>query len=174
MSQPTDQRLQDTINDYWTDRAPSYDAYQQRPERRDLDREAWGRVWASALPAAPAEVLDVGTGSGHVACLLAGLGHRVTGIDLAGGMLDLARTHAAGLDNPPRIYTDIAIEQLEGNRAFFEQDVPAAFTDVKDPALLADLKAASDAVIAALTDYGNWLRSDLLARSKGSLVIPLL
>ncbi|WP_139983789.1 class I SAM-dependent methyltransferase [Nocardioides litoris] len=93
--------LQDAINDYWTDRAPSYDAYQQRPERRDLDVDVWGRVWSSALPAAPADVLDVGTGRGHVACLLAGLGHRVTGIDLADGMLEIAREHAARLPDPP-------------------------------------------------------------------------
>ena len=86
----TDQQLQGSINDYWTERAPSYDAYQQRPERRDLDVEAWGRVWTAALPPAPADVLDVGTGSGHVARLLAGLGHRVTGIDLSPGMLEIA------------------------------------------------------------------------------------
>ena len=55
----SDQQLQDSINDYWTERAPSYDAYQQRPERRDLDVEAWGRVWSAALPPAPADVLDV-------------------------------------------------------------------------------------------------------------------
>jgi uncharacterized protein (DUF885 family) len=72
------------------------------------------------------------------------------------------------LDNPPRIYTEIAIEQIDGNRAFFAKDVPAAFTDVKDPALLAEFRSANDAVIAALTDYGNWLRSDLLNRSNGS------
>ncbi|MDF1601985.1 class I SAM-dependent methyltransferase [Nocardioides sp. YIM 152315] len=101
--------LQDTINDYWTDRAPSYDAYQQRPERRDLDVEAWGRVWSGALPAAPADVLDVGTGSGHVACLLAALGHRVTGIDLADGMLEIARAHAATMTGPPRILAGDAV-----------------------------------------------------------------
>jgi len=90
----TDQHLQDSINDYWTQRAPDYDAYQQRPERRELDLEVWGRAWSAALPPAPADVLDVGTGSGHVARLLAGLGHRVTGIDLSEGMLEIARRHA--------------------------------------------------------------------------------
>ncbi|MDN4161451.1 class I SAM-dependent methyltransferase [Nocardioides abyssi] len=108
MSQHPDP-LQARIDDYWTGRAPSYDAYQQRPERRDLDRQAWGRVWSGVLPSAPVEVLDVGTGSGHVACLLAELGHRVTGIDLAGGMLDLAREHAAELADPPRILVGDAV-----------------------------------------------------------------
>ena len=75
------------------------------------------------------------------------------------------------LDNPPRIYTEIAIEQIDGNRAFFEQDVPAAFTNVKDPALLAEFRSAGDAVVAALTDYGNWLKSDLRNRSNGSFAL---
>jgi SAM-dependent methyltransferase len=103
------EHLQDRINDYWTDRAPAYDAYQQRPERRDLDVDVWGRVWSSVLPAAPADVLDVGTGSGHVAHLLADLGHRVTGIDLSEGMLELARSHGAGRANPPLILTGDAV-----------------------------------------------------------------
>jgi uncharacterized protein (DUF885 family) len=72
------------------------------------------------------------------------------------------------LDNPPRVYTEIAIEQLDGNRDFFTEDVPAAFADVKDPALLAEFKTANDAVIAALNDYKVWLEGDLLPRSKGS------
>ena len=38
------------------------------------------------------------------------------------------------LKNPPRIYTEIAIEQLPGIIHFFENDVPAAFADAKDPA----------------------------------------
>ena len=72
------------------------------------------------------------------------------------------------LDNPPRVYTEIAIEQLDGNRDFFAKDVPAAFTDVKDAALLAEFKTANDAVIAALDDYKTWLENDLLPRSNGS------
>jgi hypothetical protein len=71
------------------------------------------------------------------------------------------------LDNPPRIYTEIAIEQLDGNRDFFANDVPAAFAEVKDAALLAEFKTANDAVIAGLGDYKAWLENDLLKRSKG-------
>ena len=73
--------------------------------------------------------------------------------------------------NPPRNAAEIAIEQLDGNRAFFEGDVPAAFAEVKDPALLAEFTTASDAVIAALNEYGRWLQSDLLNRSNGSFAL---
>jgi ubiquinone/menaquinone biosynthesis C-methylase UbiE len=92
---------QDRINAYWTGRAPSYDEYQQRPDRRDADDQAWAEIWAAALPPAPLDVLDVGTGSGQVAMVLAGLGHRVTGIDLSAGMLERARRHAATVPNGP-------------------------------------------------------------------------
>lgn len=106
----TDPHLQDSINDYWTHRAPAYDAYQQRSERRDLDVEVWGRAWSAVLPPEPADVLDVGTGSGHVARLLAGLGHRVTGMDLSDGMLRIARQHAERDPHPPRFVTGDAVD----------------------------------------------------------------
>jgi uncharacterized protein (DUF885 family) len=76
-----------------------------------------------------------------------------------------ARTN---LENPPRIYTQIAIDQLDGNRSFFQAAVPEAFKDVKDKALLAEFKTANDAVIAALADYKKWLQNDLLKRSNGN------
>ena len=42
----------------------------------------------------------------------------------------------AVLRNPPKIYTEIAIDQLPGNIDFFQTTVPDAFKDVKDAALL--------------------------------------
>jgi len=59
----------------------------------------------------------------------------------------------ANLKNPPRIYTEIAIEQMPGNISFFENDVPLAFKDVTDPKLLADFRAANSAVIASLQEF---------------------
>ncbi len=75
------------------------------------------------------------------------------------------------LDNPPRIYTEIAIEQMDGNRGFFETAVASAFPDVADKALLAEFKAANGAVIAALVAYKKWLQEDLLKRSNGDFAL---
>ncbi len=75
------------------------------------------------------------------------------------------------LNNPPRIYTEVALEQMSGIESFFEKDVPAAFKDVKDAALLADFRKANQGVIAALKSYETWMKSDLLPRSKGEFRI---
>jgi uncharacterized protein (DUF885 family) len=75
------------------------------------------------------------------------------------------------LDNPPEIFTKIAIEQIDGNQSFFKSDVPAAFPDVTDPAILADFKKANDGVIAALGDYKTFLVQDLLPKSKGTFAL---
>ncbi len=72
------------------------------------------------------------------------------------------------LATPPHIYTQIAIEQIDGNVSFFRNDVPAAFADVKDSTLLAEFKAANDSVVAALTAYKGWLQKELLPKSTGS------
>jgi uncharacterized protein (DUF885 family) len=75
------------------------------------------------------------------------------------------------IDNPPRVYTDIAIEQIDGNRGFFETAVASAFPGVTDKALVADFKAANAAVVTAFRDYKTWLREDLLKRSNGSFAL---
>jgi uncharacterized protein (DUF885 family) len=77
----------------------------------------------------------------------------------------------AVLSNPPKIYTDIAIEQLPGNVDFFQTTVPEAFKDVKDAALLGEFKRSNEAAIAALNDYLTWLKKDLLPRSQGTFAI---
>ena len=77
----------------------------------------------------------------------------------------------ANLKNPPRIYTQIALQQTAGLISFFEHDVPLAFDQVKDEKLLADFKSANAAVIAALGGYQKWLKEDLLPRSAGDFRI---
>jgi uncharacterized protein (DUF885 family) len=71
------------------------------------------------------------------------------------------------LKNPPKMYTEIALEQLPGIEDFFAHDVPLAFKDVKDSTLLNDFDVSNRAVIAALKDYEKFLKTDLLARSGG-------
>jgi uncharacterized protein (DUF885 family) len=83
-------------------------------------------------------------------------------------LLDAGR---ANLRNPPRIYTEVAIEQMGGIVDFFRNDVPAAFKSVTDAALVADFKKTNQGVIDALQKYEGWMKSDLLARSNGDFRI---
>ncbi|WP_089407465.1 DUF885 domain-containing protein [Granulicella rosea] len=71
------------------------------------------------------------------------------------------------LKNPPRISTEIALEQIDGLVSFFETDVPSAFTGADDAELRAAFAKSNAAVIQALKDYGVWLKTDLLPRSAG-------
>lgn len=75
------------------------------------------------------------------------------------------------LRNCPKIYTEIALEQLPGDIEFFRNDVPSAFSGVKDEKLLAEFKQSNGAVIHALSSYETWMKSDLLPRSNGDFRI---
>ncbi|GAA4898041.1 ubiquinone/menaquinone biosynthesis C-methylase UbiE [Stackebrandtia albiflava] len=97
------------ITAYWDKYADAYDAHQRARQREPEVLAAWTKVWSAVLPPAPATVLDVGTGSGNVALLLAGLGHRVTGLDLSEGMLEEARRKAAGAPDAPEFVVGDAV-----------------------------------------------------------------
>lgn len=71
------------------------------------------------------------------------------------------------LDDPPLVYTQIALEQLPGLVDFFQHDVPSAFADVADADLKQQFAASNGAVVKALQDYQAWLKTDLLPRSHG-------
>ena len=83
----------------------------------------------------------------------------------------LLATARVNLKNPPRIYTEIAIEQLPGIVSFFEHDVPLAFAEAKDPSLKAEFAQSNAAVISELNNYLGWLKTDLLPRSNGDFRI---
>ena len=82
----------------------------------------------------------------------------------------LAAAHE-NLQKPPRVFTEIAIEQLPDIISFFQHDVPQAFADAQDPGLKSEFATTNAAVISALNDYLAWLKSDVLARSNGDFRI---
>ena len=75
------------------------------------------------------------------------------------------------LKNPPRVFTEIALEQLPDIISFFEKDVPEAFADAKDPRLIAEFHGTNAAVISSLREYEQWVKTDLLPRSNGDFRI---
>jgi len=75
------------------------------------------------------------------------------------------------LRNPPRVYTEVALEQLPGIAGFFKNDVPAAFNSVTDRKLLDEFHASNQAVIDALGEYQKFLKTTLLPHSNGDFRI---
>ena len=105
--------IKNVVRRQWAGRAPTFDEAPNHGLHSDEQRAAWlARVrawtarsgrddWAISNRAAECgtralDALDVGCGTGFLALLLAELGHRVTGVDAADEMLELARAKAAG------------------------------------------------------------------------------
>ncbi|MFJ9950009.1 class I SAM-dependent methyltransferase [Kitasatospora sp. NPDC091207] len=103
------------VVDHWDAGASSFDDAPDHGLAAGPTRAAWARLPATWVPSAPdaaaactpasapdtapafapADVLDVGCGTGSLALLLAAAGHRVTGVDLAPGMIERAARKAA-------------------------------------------------------------------------------
>jgi ubiquinone/menaquinone biosynthesis C-methylase UbiE len=82
---------------HWQRRAAHFDADFGHSIATAAERAAWDRILDLVVGQGRAfDALDVGCGTGFLALELAARGHRVTGVDLAPGMLDLARRKAAG------------------------------------------------------------------------------
>lgn len=85
---------------YWTKRAPSYSEVNQE-ELHTTQKKVWSRALDSRIQAQFPErkredilVLDVGTGPGFFAIVLAELGYAVTAVDYTQAMLEQARRNA--------------------------------------------------------------------------------
>ena len=88
--------MSDSVQAYWDDQAAGFDAEPDHGLQRAEMREAWASLLLEYLPSAPADVIDLGCGTGTLSVLLAGAGYRVRGLDLSGAMVSAATTKAAG------------------------------------------------------------------------------
>lgn len=88
------------ITAFWDAAADSFDDEPDHGLAPPGVKTAWVARLAAWLPAAPADVVDLGCGTGSLLLVLAEQGHRVSGVDLSPRMLEHARRKfaAAGLD----------------------------------------------------------------------------
>ena len=91
--------LTGTIEQYWTRRASSY----TEVVKKNL-ADGWDSKWADELiknfpktEGRSLKVLDIGTGPGFYAIILASRGYDVTAVDLSEGMLEQAKANAGEL-----------------------------------------------------------------------------
>ena len=85
-----------TVAEFWDAAAETFDRDADHGLRDLPVREAWRARLVGWLPPAPADVLDLGCGTGSLSLLLTELGHRVFGLDLSAAMVDAARDKCAG------------------------------------------------------------------------------
>jgi ubiquinone/menaquinone biosynthesis C-methylase UbiE len=90
-----DSNVQESITTFWSIVAPFYNSDPSNvPSLESREYQAWIGAIERLLPAPPADVLDIGTGTGFVALIASHLGHRVIGLDLSTAMLGEARMQA--------------------------------------------------------------------------------
>jgi len=82
----------------WDAESVTFDDEPDHGLRDPVVREAWGARLRAWLPERPADVLDLGCGTGSLSLLASERGHHVTGIDRSPRMVDLARAKLAGRD----------------------------------------------------------------------------
>ncbi len=82
---------------------------------------------------------------------------------------ELLQAGRDNLVNPPRVFTEVAIETIEGGIQFFDTTVPELAADV--PELRSDVLSANDRARAAYKDFLEYLKRDLLPTSTGDFAI---
>lgn len=85
-----------SIAEYWDAAAGRFDEEADHGLRSVRVRAAWGWRLRGWLPEGPADVLDLGCGTGSLSLLLAEQGHRPVGVDLSPRMIAHARAKLAG------------------------------------------------------------------------------
>lgn len=90
--------IEDRVKNYWTRRAHDFGIVRKNELENQMSAK-WLMEIEKYLPKRKAlDILDVGTGTGYFAVLLAGRGHRLQGIDLTPAMLEEAAALAAERD----------------------------------------------------------------------------
>ena len=125
--------LMQSIGRYWTRRAPSYTDV----IKKNL-ADGWDKVWADELtahfPRDTRRVLDIGTGPGFFAMILARRGYAVTAVDYSDGMLREARRNAGDLARHIR-FARMDAQRLDLTDGSFDAIVTRNLTwNLPDPA----------------------------------------
>jgi uncharacterized protein (DUF885 family) len=84
---------------------------------------------------------------------------------------ELLNAAKENLSHPPRIFTEVAIEEFCGTHAFLKTSLPQAFAAVKDEPIRARFQEARKPALEAIEKFIDWMRKDLLPASTGSFAL---
>lgn len=87
--------MNESARDYWNGQAANFDDAPDHGLQIPEVKAAWLRLLVEYLPVPPAEVIDLGCGTGSLSVLLAQEGYTVRGLDVAEEMITVA-AHKAG------------------------------------------------------------------------------
>jgi len=80
------------VRDYWQKRSASFGF-----DAGEENMRHWRDTISRFLPEGKLKVLDIGTGTGFIACMTSMLGHDVTGADISSNMIKKAKENASSL-----------------------------------------------------------------------------
>lgn len=88
-------QIESEINSYWNKSAEGYNQfYSSKTIKNEIKQEKWQSLYCNEFPSDAKMILDVGTGPGIIAIMLAQKGFNVTAVDFSDDMLKFARDNA--------------------------------------------------------------------------------
>jgi ubiquinone/menaquinone biosynthesis C-methylase UbiE len=95
--------IRNKIKEYWDDLDQDYDGFSGHGVNSEIEKELWRNEIARLLGHRQnLKILDIGTGTGFLALLLAGMGHRITAVDWSMTMMQKAKEKAKASSIPIR------------------------------------------------------------------------
>jgi SAM-dependent methyltransferase len=104
------------MSELWDAAAATFDDDPDHGLRDPAIRAAWLELLSRHLPAPPARVADLGSGTGSLSVLLADAGYAVDGVDFSPEMVAAARAKAAGRPGVTFAVGDAGAPPLERGR----------------------------------------------------------
>ncbi len=83
--------VKEKIRQRWNESSENFDSCPGHGVASDREKNSWKSILVEAVGEKPLKILDVGTGTGFIALLLAEMGHEVIGVDIAEDMLKQAQ-----------------------------------------------------------------------------------
>ena len=101
------------MSELWDAEAATFDEEPDHGLRDPGTRAAWLALLTEHLPAPPARVADLGSGTGTLSVLLADAGYAVDGVDFSPAMVERARRKAGGREMVSFVVGDAGDPPLE-------------------------------------------------------------